>query len=113
MTDLNIVIKFQEEQKNGKIFLTVKSSNLNLKINGRATYKFDNLFNGDKSLSDALHQVANENWREISNDTKEAVEETYNTVGIEYVKKIFNYISIDQIFLEDYCMKQFSMMFLF
>lgn len=77
------------------------SFNIHFKINGRITYKFDNLFNGDKTLSDALHQVANDNWREISEDTKEAVEEACNRIGIQFVKKVFNNIPINQIFLMD------------
>ncbi|KAH8414037.1 hypothetical protein KR222_002840, partial [Zaprionus bogoriensis] len=36
----------------------------------RVTYRLDNLFNGRKDLSDSLHTLINENWKEIFNELK-------------------------------------------
>lgn len=64
-------------------------------------FKFENLFNGDKLLSDTIHKVANENWKEISQDINHGLEDACSLVAFEFAKKIFNNVPVYDIFLQN------------
>ncbi|RZC37939.1 JHBP domain containing protein, partial [Asbolus verrucosus] len=43
--------------------------------------KLDNLFNGDKILSDNVLQIMNENWAEVFADVKSSYEDAFAQVA--------------------------------
>lgn len=99
--DLKHVLKFKEEERNGKMYFTVESYRLYINITGYMKFKFENLFNGDKKLSDTLHKVANDNWKEISQDIKEGLEDACSIVATEFAKKVFYNVPVFDIFLKN------------
>lgn len=61
------------------------------------SFHFDNLFNGNKQLSDATHQFANENWRQIMDDVAPpAIKQIVRTV-VKAINKFFAKVTIPQI----------------
>uniref|UniRef100_A0A0K8SNB3 Protein takeout n=3 Tax=Lygus hesperus TaxID=30085 RepID=A0A0K8SNB3_LYGHE len=58
-----------------------------------------NLFNGDKILGDAMNAFLNENWRDIVDELKPAIEAALSSHFQPVVEKVFNVIPIDEIAL--------------
>lgn len=63
----------------------------------RIYFYFDNLFDGNKRLGEAINNLFNENWRDIFDDIKMGYEESFGLVfrnlGQMFYKKIpFNNI---------------------
>lgn len=77
------------------------SYNVKFNVTDHAHFEYENLFNGQKSLSDQIHKVANENWRELVADVSGSIEYGYGLVAKEYSKIVFNNIPIYEIFLKD------------
>lgn len=64
----------------------------------RIDFKFDNLFNGNKLLSDRLHVVVNENWQALWLESKKDFENIYGEIYRDFTNKFFNNVPIDSIF---------------
>ncbi|XP_037967909.2 circadian clock-controlled protein daywake [Plutella xylostella] len=65
----------------------------------KTTFKFQNLFNGNKQLSDATHQFANENWKQIMDDlAPPAVKQIVRTT-IRNINKFFAKVTVPQIMI--------------
>ncbi|KAL0830711.1 hypothetical protein ABMA28_002845 [Loxostege sticticalis] len=52
----------------GESHMHIKNFKLNIDGQGGVVFDFQNLFNGDKELSDAVHKFANENWKIVSEE---------------------------------------------
>ncbi|XP_045449993.1 uncharacterized protein LOC123658682 [Melitaea cinxia] len=80
----------------GKTHLSIKNFKLTMKPLAPIKFRFQNLFNGQKDLSDAVHKFANENWLEVTELVQEPV---WNTC----TKKIFGYVNkyLKTVALED------------
>lgn len=64
----------------------------------RISFKFDNLFNGNKLLSDRLHIVVNENWQALWYESKTSFENIYGEIYRDLASKLFDNIPIESIF---------------
>ncbi|KAM3955901.1 protein takeout [Aphomia sociella] len=62
ITNLNIIIKYDFDTKDGHWLITSYKDNYNM---DRAQFKFNNLFNGNKVLAETTHRFTNENWEII------------------------------------------------
>lgn len=60
-----------------------------------------NLFNGDKTLSESMLQVMNDNWRLLSNDLTPVINEALGRKMKELLKKFFKDIPYEDYFLTD------------
>ncbi|KAL3270740.1 hypothetical protein HHI36_021265 [Cryptolaemus montrouzieri] len=65
----------------------------------RATYKFDNLFNGDKILGDNINNVLNENWREVYEEVAPGYGDVYSAAFMNIMNKIFSKVPLPELFL--------------
>lgn len=87
-------------EKNGKQYLQVDRSKLNFKIS-RLSMDFENLFNGDKQLSDTMNSFLNENWSEILNELRPSLSDTIDQILINVFSGPFAKIPYDQFFATD------------
>jgi len=80
--DLSITYKYDWElvkKGNGKHYMNFTNSEL-LFENGRAHFKLDNLFNGDKLLGENMNYFLNQNWREVTKELGPALGEAIGEV---------------------------------
>jgi Haemolymph juvenile hormone binding protein (JHBP) len=91
LTDgVDIMYKFNSSAvlKNGKTYLNIK----NYKIDFTATRFYmdlDNLFNGDKALSDNMNLFLNENWEELLKELKPRIAEVFGEIVTQIVNNVF------------------------
>lgn len=90
-------IKFKEEIIDDKTYWKVISYKVNMKPE-QISFKFDNLFNGNKLLSDRLHAVVNEHWQPLWLESKNDFEKVYSNLYTEFSKKLFDNVPIDSVF---------------
>ncbi|KAF5281665.1 hypothetical protein FQR65_LT14595 [Abscondita terminalis] len=86
------------QKKNDQQYFTIKSFEVVLRPE-KVHYEFENLFNGNKALSDQIHGVLNENWKEVFDDVKQGYEELIATVGKSLANQVFSKIPVNKIFL--------------
>ncbi|KAL3271584.1 hypothetical protein HHI36_022059 [Cryptolaemus montrouzieri] len=94
-------LKFDIEtfSKNNQKYLRGKSSSLKLQTS-KASYDFENLFNGNKEISDNLNNVLNDNWKELFDELVPAYTEAYARVLLQIANRIFSKIPLSDIFLD-------------
>jgi len=63
----------------------------------KTTFRFENLFNGSKTLSDTTHQFANENWQQLMDDLAPPIIKQIVKTIIKSINKFFGSVTIDQI----------------
>ncbi|KAJ3664931.1 hypothetical protein Zmor_000463 [Zophobas morio] len=61
---------------------------------------FDNLFDGDKALSDNVNNVINENWRDVFNDVKSGYEEAGAKVAESVFSSLLSKVTASELFGE-------------
>lgn len=77
--------------------MVVDKSKLEFKAD-KLTMNFENLFNGDKQLSDTMNQFLNENWMDILNELRPSLSETMSQILIGLVSGTFSRIPYNEIF---------------
>lgn len=96
---VNINADFVE--RNGKKYLQLNEKpKIDLKTN-RLYIQLDNLFNGNKQLSDTMNNFMNENWRELYNELKSGILDALGAVIINLVNNVFIRIPYEQLFIDD------------
>ncbi|XP_024215575.1 protein takeout isoform X2 [Halyomorpha halys] len=98
-TDVEAValLKGHKEQRGDKTH--VKFDSLDLKLKWKKYYvKLENLFNGDKTLGEAVNHALNENQKEIFDTIKPLAEEVVSEVILEIANKITKKFTFDELF---------------
>ncbi|XP_050316088.1 protein takeout-like [Anthonomus grandis grandis] len=95
----NHVLQFDETQKDGKTYWVPKDYSLKMYPN-HATYKFDNLFDGNKLLGDNINELINKEWMTIFEDVGQGYAAAYAKIFLSYAKKIFGKAPINEIFMK-------------
>ncbi|XP_063374598.1 circadian clock-controlled protein daywake-like [Cydia amplana] len=67
----------------------------------KTTFQFKNLFNGNKELSDSMHQFANANWKQLMDDLAPPVIKQIVRTGVKAINKFFNKVTAQQL-INDY-----------
>ncbi|EZA49853.1 Protein takeout [Ooceraea biroi] len=97
-TDIDVIATIQSEryqsQKTGEIHYRVTDIYVDLDV-GYASIHLDNLFNGDKILSDAMNLFLNNNWDTVAAEMKPALEQTISELFKTFSNKIYSKYSID------------------
>ncbi|XP_068900213.1 protein takeout-like isoform X2 [Tenebrio molitor] len=96
MKILNI-LSFEEVRKSGKTHIKFVKSELEMDPS-LVHYNFENLFNGDKVLSDNINGVLNDNWKEVFDEMKKDYTETVNRILIGLLNGFFAKVSIEEAF---------------
>ncbi|XP_026744418.1 protein takeout-like [Trichoplusia ni] len=87
ITNLNIVIKYDFDEKDGH--WTVPSYKDHYKMD-RAQFKFTNLFGGNKELAQTTERFANENWEIIMNEIAGPIFKQIISKCVDQVKLFFD-----------------------
>ncbi|XP_064548412.1 protein takeout [Drosophila montana] len=64
----------------------------------RVIYKLDGLFNGQKELSENLHVLINENWREVFNELKSDIAGAMGLIFKAVLNKTIGKLPLEQLF---------------
>ncbi|XP_050443508.1 protein takeout-like [Adelges cooleyi] len=92
-------LQFKKIIKNGVTYLELVKLSWNFSTT-KLHLKFENLFNGDKSLGDNMNVFLNENWRELLADLQPAFEEALGAAVSNVVQQFFSRVPLNQIFSE-------------
>lgn len=100
--DFFIRVGFNSEaiERDGNKFILVKDAKASIRIS-KLTYKFDNLFNGEKRLSDQMNTFLNTNWKEIFQELKPAIDETFAGIIEQILNNVLNNVPLDELFVQD------------
>ncbi|KAL3278139.1 hypothetical protein HHI36_013482 [Cryptolaemus montrouzieri] len=93
--DVNI-----ESHKNGKQTIRVANTKLQTEFGG-ATFRMDNLFNGDKVLGDEMNRFLNDNWKEVLTEFEELVHSPMSSILGGVASGFLNNLSFDAAFSTD------------
>lgn len=78
-----------------------KATELKMKLEpSRVSYKLENLFNGQKDLSDNLHILINENWREVFNELQADISGGMSLIFKSVLNKALSKYPLEQLFLD-------------
>ncbi|XP_066900886.1 protein takeout [Halyomorpha halys] len=83
--------------KKNKTYLEVKSFDYSFKPS-RMRLQFDNLFNGEKQLSDSMNKILNDNWEEVLREMKPSFEEALSQIFRDYVNRLYQRVSLEELY---------------
>ncbi|XP_055590416.1 protein takeout-like [Uranotaenia lowii] len=89
-------------KKKDQTYMRIKKYIVKFEDPKLVTVKFENLFNGDKALGDAMNKVMNDNWLLMFNELRGAYEDTFGYIFRDISNKIFLKVPMNKIFLENY-----------
>lgn len=67
---------------------------------GHVTFNLDNVFDGNKELSDQINQVMNENWKSVFDELKDGYNDAIKRFTDNIVNRFFAKIADNDIFLD-------------
>lgn len=85
--------------EDGEIYLNVTEYKIKFKPK-RATFKFENLFNGDKELGTTMNQFLNQNWKAVLGGLMPEYEKFFGAKFKEVAKSFFDQVPMSKIFLD-------------
>lgn len=91
-------IEGELKEKNGQKYINLKGVTLKATKMGRLVLKLDNLFQGNKEVSDNLNVFLNENWELLFDELRPAFEEAVGVIMREVASKVLDRIPKDEIF---------------
>ncbi|KAK3908173.1 Protein takeout [Frankliniella fusca] len=95
--DATVNLIGKELVKDGVTYMEVENFKFDFKPK-RLNIKLENLFNGNKQLSDNMNVFLNENWAEVLKELKPAVTEAFGQAFGEITNRIFKKVPYNQIF---------------
>ncbi|KAK6625547.1 hypothetical protein RUM43_005846 [Polyplax serrata] len=90
-------IKGGPTTKDGVKYMNVESVDVSIEP-GMMTVNFDNLFNGNKLLGDALNEVLNSQWKDLYGYVKPALNKSHSEVLTEFASKFFSAVPYSELF---------------
>ncbi|XP_011171033.1 protein takeout [Solenopsis invicta] len=97
-TDIDVTAIIQNEryqsQKTNETHIRVTDFYVDFDV-GNANIHLDNLFNGDKTLSDSMNLFLNNNWKAVVAEMKPALENTVSEIFKTFANKIYSKVSLD------------------
>lgn len=82
-------LKTSVETRNNQDYLHVNKVLVNFNTT-RVYMKMDNLFNGDKLLSDTTNAFVNENWRDVVHELKPALQASIGRINRDMMQPLFD-----------------------
>ncbi|KAK9500025.1 hypothetical protein O3M35_002935 [Rhynocoris fuscipes] len=86
--------------KKSKQFLEIKKYDYKFQPS-KMTVQFDNLFNGEKALSDRMNKILNDNWEEVLKELKPSFEDALSEIFKEISNRLYQKVSLDEIYPEN------------
>ncbi|XP_026319154.1 protein takeout-like [Hyposmocoma kahamanoa] len=100
--DLIVTVKYDVGEKimDGDVYWTLPKWTHSTELQGGAEFQFQNLFNGNKQLSDAVHQFANQNWKDIFQEVAPPIVREIVTAIVLEVSKFFTKVPLKELALD-------------
>lgn len=97
-----LVVKLKPKviTKNGKQYIQTERFNLDFDTS-RLHINLENLFNGNKELGENMNQFLNQNWRDILNELKPAINFAIEELLKSIINRIFAKVPYSDIFLKE------------
>lgn len=92
--------KFGIFKKNNKEILQATKVLFNMDEPKKVSVYFDNLFGGNKLLGESMNQFLNENWREIFNEFKVALNPKFGELCLNLMNSVFGNFDYHELFIE-------------
>lgn len=99
--NVDIKVKFVPNvvEKNGKQYIHIPTNKFKLTFDTTRMYlRLDNLFNGDRALGDNMNLFLNENWKDILQELKPAVRETFAQILSGIINSVFDKVPYSEMF---------------
>ncbi|KAF7282490.1 protein takeout-like [Rhynchophorus ferrugineus] len=97
--DAILTMKARNIQKDEEIYFHIQDCTVDFNI-GHAQLYFQNLFNGNKELGDAMNSFLNNNWKTVSSEIKPILEDRLAEIFKKFANKIFHKHPISVLFTE-------------
>ncbi|BET02424.1 Haemolymph juvenile hormone Hypothetical protein protein (JHBP) [Nesidiocoris tenuis] len=85
--------------KKGKTYLDIKKYDYRFKPS-KMTLNLENLFNGEKALSDNMNKILNANWEEVLNELKPSFEDALSEIFRDVTNRLFSKVPLDELYPE-------------
>ncbi|KAL0830872.1 hypothetical protein ABMA28_002977 [Loxostege sticticalis] len=96
ITNLNIVIKYDFDTRDGHWVITNYKDNYKM---DRAQFKFSNLFGGNKELGDTVLNVINENWEPVIRELAPTAFDQIIRSCVQECSKLFEAVPANELLL--------------
>ncbi|KAF5297031.1 hypothetical protein FQA39_LY12245 [Lamprigera yunnana] len=84
-------------EKKGVEYLKIQDVSVKY-VPKHAEFHFDNLFNGDKELGDAMNKLINDNWHDLFEEVRGGFEEGFTHLFKHTTNAIFTKVPLDELF---------------
>ncbi|CAH0682926.1 unnamed protein product [Spodoptera exigua] len=99
-----IVVKIQlnveEKTRDGDKYWVVDSWKHVANVEKGVHFKFRNLFNGNRQLSDAIHEFANQNWQDIFQEVAPPIVKAIVAKIVAETTKLFDHVPIKDLVIQ-------------
>lgn len=99
--EVKIVYDLSEVKRGNDKYWTISNWKHSSEVHTGAEFQFQNLFNGNKQLSDSIHQFANSNWREIFQEVSPPIVKAVVAGIVNETMKFFNKVPIKELTLDN------------
>nr|XP_021192596.2 protein takeout [Helicoverpa armigera] len=100
----DIVVKIQfhigQKTRDGDQYWVVESWKHTSEVEKGVHFRFKNLFNGNQELSDAVHNFANSNWRDIFHEVAPPIVKAIVSKIVSESTKLFDKVPIKELVIE-------------
>ncbi|XP_045478090.1 circadian clock-controlled protein daywake-like [Harmonia axyridis] len=105
---MNILLENVKGDEKIKVVTYTKNNLQYIKVNdtvlkmdaGHVTFNLDNVFDGNKQLSDQINQVMNDNWSAVFDEIKDGYNDAIRTFMDHIVNSFFAKFAVSEIFLD-------------
>jgi hypothetical protein len=96
----SLEFNLEEYDKDGQKHLKVKGQKFHWEAE-LLKFNFENLFGGDKALSDNINKVMNENWQPVFEDVGSSYSEALGQIFAAIANEFFAKVSVLELFGEE------------
>ncbi|XP_072932960.1 protein takeout-like [Epargyreus clarus] len=97
---VKVVLDIGERTVDGEQYWTVSNWRHSYEVLTNAEFQFQNLFNGQKQLADAVHSFANSNWQGIFQEVAPPIVKAIVARIVEETVKFFNKVPIKDLVVQ-------------
>ncbi|KAL9893080.1 circadian clock-controlled protein daywake-like [Glossina fuscipes fuscipes] len=95
--DIKLTVDVDFEKRENQTFVIIKDMIVSFEPKNFYIH-LDNLFDGNKELTDSVNDVINENWRDIFHSLQDAISQAYYDALKPLLKKIFKVLPYDEFY---------------
>ncbi|CAG9768262.1 unnamed protein product [Ceutorhynchus assimilis] len=97
--DATMSMAAKKIKRDGEVFYNIQECYIDFNI-GHAKLRFENMFNGNTELGDAINLFLNDNWKTVASEIKPVLEEKIAEIFKKFANKIFHKYPISMLFPE-------------